>query len=215
MMRRWLPGLAVVALAAMPAAAQAPIQLYPRTAPVTAAPLQPAPPQPALSQPAAPVVPPLAGPSEQPATAPRGIEVTPLPGPGGSPSSPPPPAVSAPAPAPSRPAPPATPGDAALTAIEGFYGALAQGDGALANTFLMPEKRNQGAYESAAMSRFYGEMREPLQLLGIGRLDPDVLRVRYAYTHQSGRRCDGVADVTVRYADGQALIERIRALSGC
>lgn len=206
MARRPAALLAVLAalMAGTPAAAQAPIQLYPRAAPVPAVP--------------SPVAPPLAEPSERPVAAPRGIEVTPLPDPGtvpppAAPSMAAPPVVAAPPTA--SPSPAATPGDAALAAIEGFYGALAQGDGALANSFLMPEKRNQGAYDIAAMSRFYTEMREPLRLLGVGRLDPDVLRVRYAYTHQSGRHCDGVADVTVRYAQGQALIDRIRALAGC
>ena len=108
-----------------------------------------------------------------------------------------------------------TPRDEVLAVVEGFYAALARGDGQQANEFLVPDKRNRGAYEIASMTRFYSAMSEPLRVIGVGRLDPLVVRVQYAYTHQSGRRCDGVADVTVHRIGGRALIERIRALSGC
>jgi len=196
-MGRLLMFLMAGALAA-PAFAQAPVQLYPRATP--GAPAQAPAPEPA--RPVAPPAPaPSAVPSEPQPAAPRGIAVTPLP-----PTAPAPQTPAAVQPVPT---------DAVLAAVEGFYGALARGDGLRANEFLVPEKRNQGAYEAAAMTRFYSAMREPLQLIGIGRLDPEVVRVRYAYTHQSGRRCDGVADVTVRRIDGRALIERIRSLSGC
>jgi len=215
--------VAAGALAAMPAAAQAPVQLYPRAVPAAPAPgpeparpvtppepLPPIAPPPASPPPASPppASPPPASPppaASAPAAPPRGIAVTPLP-PVQSPPAQSPPFQSPPTPAPR---------DEVLAAVEGFYGALGRGDGQRANEFLVPEKRNQGAYEVAAMTRFYSAMSEPLRVLGLGRLDPEVVRVQYAYTHQSGRRCDGVADVTVRRADGRALIERIRALSGC
>lgn len=113
-----------------------------------------------------------------------------------------------------QPAQPA-PRDEVLAVVEGFYAALARGDGRQANEFLVPEKRNQGAFEIASMTRFYSAMSEPLRVTGVGRPDPLVVRVQYAYVHQSGRRCDGVADVTVHRVGGRALIERIRALSGC
>ncbi|WP_109117955.1 hypothetical protein [Azospirillum sp. TSO22-1] len=202
----------VMGALAMPAFAQAPVQLYPRATPGAQAPAsEPARP---VAPPAEPAVPPLAVPSEPRPAAPKGIAVTPLPP---APAAPPPPAPAAvqPTPPPPMAPPPMAPNDAVLAAVEGFYGALAHGDGQRANEFLLPEKRNQGAYEIAAMTRFYSAMREPLQLIGVGRLDPEVVRVRYAYTHQSGRHCDGVADVTVRRIDGRGLIERIRPLSGC
>lgn len=210
---RLLVFLMAGALAA-PAFAQAPVQLYPRATPGAPAPApEPARPvAPPAPPPPEPMAPPLAVPSEPRPASPRGIAVTPLP-----PTVPAPQTPAAVQPAPPSPttAPPMAPNDAVLAAVEGFYGALARGDGQRANEFLVPEKRNQGAYEVAAMTRFYAAMREPLQLIGVGRLDPEVVRVRYAYTHQSGRHCDGVADVTVRRIDGRALIERIRSLSGC
>lgn len=204
---RFLIFLVACGLAA-PAAAQAPVQLYPRAAP--AAPPSPGP-EPARPvtppEPLPPIAPPPASPTPAP---PRGIAVTPLP-----PADPAPPRPAAVAPPPTALPPTASPRDEVLAAVEGFYGALGRGDGQTANEFLVPEKRNQGAYEIAAMTRFYSAMREPLRVLGVGRLDPEVVRVQYAYTHQSGRRCDGVADVTVSRVGGRALIERIRALSGC
>lgn len=137
--------------------------------------------------------------------APRGIAVTPLP----------PAAMPPPAPVPPPSAAPVSPRDEVLAVVEGFYNALSRGDGAQANAFLVPEKRNQGPFEIAGMTRFYSAMREPLRVVGVGRLDPDIVRVQYAYVHQSGRRCDGVADVVVHRVGGRPLIERIRALSGC
>ncbi len=119
-------------------------------------------------------------------------------------------------PKPVQPAPgQGAPQDDVLAVVEGFYAALGRGDGRQANEFLVPEKRNQGAYEIASMSRFYSAMSEPLRVIGVGRIDPLVVRVQYTYAHQSGRRCDGVADVTVHRVGGRALIDRIRALSGC
>lgn len=105
--------------------------------------------------------------------------------------------------------------DEVLDLVQGFYAALGQGDGQRANQYLVPEKRNQGPYEIASMTRFYSAMREPLRVVGVGRLDPAVVRVQYTYTHQSGRHCDGVADVTVHRVEDRPLIERIRTLSGC
>jgi hypothetical protein len=157
-------------MAATPVFGQAPVQLYPRTAPAVPPPSQ---------EPARPV--------------PQPVQPQPLQ---------------------SQPAQPSQ-RDEVLAVVEGFYAALARGDGQQANEFLVPEKRNQGAFEIAAMTRFYSAMSEPLRVIGVGRPDPLVVRVQYAYAHQSGRRCDGVADVTVHRVGGRALIERIRALSGC
>jgi len=146
--------------------------------------------------------------------------------------SPPLPTTAAPAPLPKvvRPAPvpvapaavPATvvppprptPGDG-LDAVRGFYEALAQADGARANEFLVPEKRNSGAYEIGAMSRYYGNMREPVRLIAAEPMGNDGARVRYHYVYVNGRTCDGAAEVFLSRRDGRPLIERIRALNGC
>ena len=125
----------------------------------------------------------------------------------------------APPPAPPVPAPRPPQGNrierTALDAVRGFYEALAQADGARANGFLVPEKRNSGAYEIASLSRFYGAMREPLRLLSAVPLGPDAFRVRYHYVYVNGRVCDGAAEVTLSRREGAPLIERIKALNGC
>ncbi|MBP2316423.1 hypothetical protein [Azospirillum soli] len=102
-----------------------------------------------------------------------------------------------------------------LDAVRGFYDALAQADGARANGFLVPEKRNSGAYEITSLSRFYGAMREPLRLLSADPIGPDAFRVRYHYVYVNGRVCDGGAEVTLSRREGALLIERIKALNGC
>lgn len=130
----------------------------------------------------------------------------------------PPPAAAAPAappPAPAVAAPRPAPGDG-LETVRGFYEALAQADGARANNFLVPEKRNSGAYEVGSMSRYYGNMREPLRLLAAEPMAGDGVRVRYHYVYANGRVCDGSAEVSLSRRDGgRPLIERIRALNGC
>ncbi|HYG89502.1 MAG TPA: hypothetical protein VD978_24975 [Azospirillum sp.] len=142
-------------------------------------------------------LPPAVQPAPDPApTAPRGIAVAPLP-----------PAQ--------LPRVQLQPGDDVLDLVQAFYTALARGDGQQANEYLVPEKRNQDAFEIASMTQFYSAMIEPLRVVGVGRLDPAIVRVQYTYTHQSGRHCDGVADVTAHRVGGRMLIERIRALSGC
>lgn len=188
-----------------------------RPAPVPAPPPPPppgaAPPPPPAPPPPAPVVvrpnqpPVIAAPPPVPQPAPR--------------------AEPAPAPVVVRPAPPVPvaptatapvprpPQGNGLETVRGFYEALAQADGARANGFLVPEKRNAGAYEIASLSRFYGAMREPLTLLSADPIGPDSFRVRYHYVYVNGRVCDGGAEVTLSRREGAPLIERIKALNGC
>lgn len=205
-------GLGMVSGAGTAPAQDQPIRLYPRaTSPAPESTPSYTPP------PTAPMAPrPVPLPSMEPETAP-------VPAPGPSPEAPrlPQPAAmqAPPADPAARPAPqpfPREPGvpDAEAT-VRGFYAALSRADGERANAYLIPEKRDAGPFEIDSMNRFYGAMREPLQILGIGRLDANLIRVRYAYEHRSGRRCEGAADVTLRGIGDGYLIERIRALNGC
>ena len=211
-------------------AASGPIKLTPKAAspapsaaPVSPVPVSPGqtPPPPAPPPPASTAV--VVRPGQPPAMA------TPAPIPQPAPKvdpaqvSPPLPTIVRPAPSPAVPAaPPAaiippprpTPGDG-LDAVRGFYQALAQADGVQANEFLVPEKRNSGAYEIASMSRYYGNMREPVRLIAAEPMGNDVARVRYHYVYANGRVCDGAAEVFLSRRDGRTLIERIRALNGC
>lgn len=113
------------------------------------------------------------------------------------------------------PARPAAPAATPEQVVRTFYDALSRADGMAANSALIPEKRGSGAYEPAAISRYYGAMREPLRVLGMSAGEPGMVQVRYTYTHASGRRCDGAAEVAVSLRDGAPLIERIKALNGC
>lgn len=110
---------------------------------------------------------------------------------------------------------PAAPAATPEQVVRAFYDALSRADGMAANSTLIPEKRGSGAYEPAAISRYYGAMREPLRVLGLKAGEPGMVQVRYTYTHASGRRCDGAAEVAISLRDGAPLIERIKALNGC
>ena len=178
----------------------------------------PAPPPAAAPPPSPPPAPPpvVVRPNQPPvmASPPPVPKAEPAPGPMPAPVvvRPAPPVPVAPAPRP--PQGPGIQGNG-LDAVRGFYEALAQADGARANGFLVPEKRNSGAYEIASLSRFYGAMREPLRLLSADPLGPDAFRVRYHYVYVNGRVCDGAAEVTLSRREGAPLIERIKALNGC
>lgn len=99
--------------------------------------------------------------------------------------------------------------------VRAFYDALSRADGVAANSALIPEKRNAGAYEPGAITRYYAAMRAPLRVVALHARDPGLVQVHYTYTHASGRHCDGTADVAITQRDGAPLIERIKALNGC
>lgn len=226
------------------ATAGAPVSLVPASpAPVREAAVKPAPqppaqqpnpapppaaPHPTVAQPvvAAPPAAPKAGsPAALPPTALTPMALTPkaaMPAPAPAPQAHAAPAQPAAPAAAARPAamtapprPTSTPAATPEQVVRAFYDALSRADGAAANSALIPEKRGSGAYEPAAISRYYGAMREPLRVLGLNTQEPGMVQVRYTYTHASGRRCDGVAEVAVSQRGGAPLIERIKALNGC
>jgi hypothetical protein len=114
-----------------------------------------------------------------------------------------------------QPGPNAAPSGAAqtLAVVQDFYSALGSADGARASGDVVPEKRS-GNYAAAALSRYYGSMREPVRLIS-ATVAGDTVAVRYAYVFANGRACDGAATVAVTARNGQALIAGIRALNGC
>jgi hypothetical protein len=95
-----------------------------------------------------------------------------------------------------------------------FYGALAQGDGTEAVRYVVPEKRNRGAYTAQGIASFYGNLTEPLRLLEVKENSDGSVLVHYRYQAKQ-RRCDGRAVITSRERNGAALIESIRPLDGC
>jgi hypothetical protein len=115
-----------------------------------------------------------------------------------------------------RPETTATSGDSGSgdAVVRAFYGSLRAGDGASAAAHVVPEKRSSGPYSSGAMTRFYGGLAEPIQLLGVTPAGAGRYRVRYHYS--AGRSsCSGSAIVGVTNRGGQDLIRSIRALNGC
>jgi hypothetical protein len=99
-----------------------------------------------------------------------------------------------------------------MAAVQGFYFALAEGNGEEAAGFVVLEKRSSGPLSPRAMTRFYSDLDETLALTEVTRSAPNEFRATYAYTSRGGRRCAGVAIVRT---NGQNLISSIRPLNGC
>jgi hypothetical protein len=125
------------------------------------------------------------------------------------------PAGAGPARAANPPSPDAAAGGEAqtLAVVQDFYSALGAADGARASGDVVPEKRS-GNYAAAALSRFYGSMRQPVRLIS-ATVAGDTVAVRYAYVFANGKTCDGTATVAVTDRNGQALISGIHTLNGC
>ena len=99
--------------------------------------------------------------------------------------------------------------------IFAFYGALRRGLGDVAAQFIVPEKRAMPAYKPENLSRFYGQMAQPISLKQLRQDAPDRFYVRYTFRLRSGRACDGAARIqTVKTGQG-VLIARIEPLTGC
>ena len=101
----------------------------------------------------------------------------------------------------------------AKTIVVSFYQALAAGDGRAASNMMVPWKRS-GPFSEAAVTRFYGRLSEPLNLIEVRSLTETTFEV--TYTFADGRnRCNGLARVTTARVGDLNLIEGIRSLSGC
>jgi len=102
----------------------------------------------------------------------------------------------------------------AATAVEAFYLALGAGDGATAASFVIPEKTGKGPFSAAELSRFYGALREPLNLIDVREVSKNEFIA--SYTFASGKNvCDGKALVRTESRDGRHFIRSIKALNGC
>lgn len=98
--------------------------------------------------------------------------------------------------------------------VRAFYAALGDGDGAAASARVVPEKRSGRVYSPQAITRFYGNLAEPLRLTSIEPAGPGRYRVSYRYA--AGRsRCDGRAIVSITDREGSEMIRSIQALDGC
>ncbi|MGV1785860.1 MULTISPECIES: hypothetical protein [Agrobacterium] len=102
----------------------------------------------------------------------------------------------------------------AATTIEAFYAALHSGDGALASSYVVPEKTHKGAFSSKALTSFYGSLSEAITLIDVSRLSNSRFSVRYHFS-DGKRACDGSATVTTVNRGGRDYISGIRAENGC
>jgi len=102
----------------------------------------------------------------------------------------------------------------AATTIRAFYSALADGQGEIASSYIVPEKRSIPAFNGANMTRFYGGLVKPVSLINIVQNDPEIFTVKYTYGTKS-KVCDGLATVTTAVRDGRNFILSIKPLNGC
>jgi len=94
-----------------------------------------------------------------------------------------------------------------MTTVQTFYAALSAGNGA--------KKRSSGPLSATTISKFYGNLPEPLTLVDVVATRAGEYRVRYRYVAAGPRRCDGEAIVRTTQVGGSNLIESIKAVSGC
>ena len=99
-----------------------------------------------------------------------------------------------------------------LGAVTAFYEALGRADGSAASQRVIPEKRAHGPLAADAITQFYSQLSEPLQLLSISQLDRRTVHARYHYRTAKGVTCDGEAVVTTRPTEHEWLIEQVRAM---
>lgn len=104
-------------------------------------------------------------------------------------------------------------GPAAAT-VRAFYLALGAGDGKTASAHVVEEKRRKGPFSASELDRFYGALKEPLELVGIEPAGTDRFRVRYRYASRTGR-CDGRSIVRTAERQGRIFVQAIKAESGC
>ena len=103
----------------------------------------------------------------------------------------------------------------AMTTVQAFYAALSAGNGEEAAKFVIPKKRSSGPLSATAISKFYGNLPEPLTLVDVVATRSGEYRVRYRYVASGPRRCDGESIVRTTQVSGSNLIESIKAVSGC
>jgi len=102
----------------------------------------------------------------------------------------------------------------AATTIRAFYSALEDGQGEIAASYIVPEKRSVPAFVGTNLTRFYGGLAKPLSLIDIAQNDADLYTVRYTYATKS-KVCDGLATVATAVRDGRNFILSIKPLNGC
>lgn len=100
------------------------------------------------------------------------------------------------------------------TTIRAFYAALWAGDGGVAAGMVVPEKTLDGPFSAANLTRFYGNMRSPVELINLTSMGLNTYQVQYRYA-VSRSVCNGRAIVETTERNGKNYIARVRALDGC
>ena len=100
------------------------------------------------------------------------------------------------------------------TTIRAFYSALRDGQGEIASSYIVPEKRSIPAFVGANLTRFYGGLAKPIQLIDIAQTDAESYTVKYTFATTS-KVCDGIANITTAVRDGRNFILSIKPLNGC
>jgi hypothetical protein len=100
------------------------------------------------------------------------------------------------------------------TTIRSFYETLGDGQGDVASSMVVPEKRAKGPFAAANLTQFYGHLKEPIRLLGIDQSGPNTFIAHYRYATAKSV-CEGQSLVTTVTRGGRNYIESIKALRGC
>lgn len=98
--------------------------------------------------------------------------------------------------------------------IRAFYQALYYGRGDIAQQFIIPTKRNQGAYGINGMNTYYTNMKSPILLQKLTKISSNQYKAIYNYTITK-TPCNGSAIVNIKQIKGRWFIENIKAIGGC
>jgi len=102
----------------------------------------------------------------------------------------------------------------AATTVTAFYLALGAGDGETAASYVVPEKTASGPFSAAELTRFYGQLRVPLELIEVTQVSANEFLASYSFA-ATNSVCDGKALVRTEDRGGRSFIRSIRALNGC
>lgn len=100
--------------------------------------------------------------------------------------------------------------DAPFEVVRKFYIALSRADGDTAAALVTPSKRGIGSFNEKNMAIFYGNMKEPLQILSVQKVDDATFKVMYTY-RVTKAQCNGIAIVETENLLGNTLIKKISA----
>jgi hypothetical protein len=78
----------------------------------------------------------------------------------------------------------------------------------------VPEKRSIPTFVGANLTKFYGGLAKPIQLIDIAQTDAASYTIKYTFATKS-KVCDGVANITTTVRDGRNFILSIKPLNGC